>query len=333
MEMIPLLEKLTQACGVAGDEGPIADLLEQEIKDIGPVRRTPLGSLICTVKQESPEKPHVVLEAHIDEIGLMVCAIDEEGFLKVTRCGGIDRRVATASPVLIHGRKGARRGILCSEQSDPNKNPTLEQLFVDAGMSKEQAGEEFPIGTRISYIGSLKHLLEGKVSSKALDDRCGCAVLMETMRRLGKTDNEIVAVFTTQEEVGLRGATTAGYAADPDMAIALDVTHANDFPRAKETTHVVSRLGKGAAVKIMDRGLIAHPDVVEALEAAAAKAGVPCQREILLGGSTDAAAIHKSRAGVPSGVISLPCRYVHAPCEMVDLNDLEGAVRILLALL
>ena len=117
------------------------------------------------------------------------------------------------------------------------------------------------------------------------------------------------------------------------MAIALDVTHANDFPRTKETTHVVSRLGKGAAVKIMDRGLIAHPDVVEALEAAAAKAGVPCQREILLGGSTDAAAIHKSRAGVPSGVISLPCRYVHAPCEMVDLNDLEGAVRILLALL
>ena len=175
METLRLLEKLTQHHGVAGDEKPIADLLEEEISDLGPVRRTPLGSLICTVKQESADKPHVVLEAHMDEIGLMVCGIDEKGFLKVTRCGGIDRRVATASPVLIHGKKGARRGIVGSEQTDPSKNPTVDQLYVDAGMDKQQAQEEFPIGTRISYIGSFKHLLEGKVASKALDDRCGCA--------------------------------------------------------------------------------------------------------------------------------------------------------------
>ncbi len=229
MEMIPLLEKLTQACGVAGDEGPIADLLEQEIKDIGPVRRTPLGSLICTVKQEAPEKPHVVLEAHIDEIGLMVCAIDEEGFLKVTRCGGIDRRVATASPVLIHGRKGARRGILCSEQSDPNKNPTLEQLFVDAGMSKEQAEEEFPIGTRISYIGSLKHLLEGKVSSKALDDRCGCAAMIEAARLLKgmDTDCSITLLLSVMEEVGGMGAATGAFALQPiTHCVSVDVSFA-----------------------------------------------------------------------------------------------------------
>ena len=121
METLRLLEKLTQHHGVAGDEKPIADLLEEEISDLGPVRRTPLGSLICTVKQESADKPHVVLEAHMDEIGLMVCGIDEKGFLKVTRCGGIDRRVATASPVLIHGKKGARRGIVGSEQTDPSK--------------------------------------------------------------------------------------------------------------------------------------------------------------------------------------------------------------------
>ena len=153
------------------------------------------------------------------------------------------------------------------------------------------------------------------------------------LRRLEKTDNEIIAVFTTQEEVGLRGATTAGYAADPDLAVALDVTHAKDFPSSRKSAYVVSRLGQGAAIKIMDRGLIAHPDVVAALEQAARDAGVPWQREILLGGSTDGAAIHKSRGGVPTGVISIPCRYVHAPCEMVDISDLEACVGLLVALL
>ena len=176
------------------------------------------------------------------------------------------------------------QGVLFAEAgSDPIS------LFIDVGASsREEAGKKAQIGDWAVVRGVVSDMGD-RLAAPYMDDRCGCAVLMETMRRLGKTDNEIVAVFTTQEEVGLRGATTAGYAA--------------------------------------------HPDVVEALEAAAAKAGVPCQREILLGGSTDAAAIHKSRAGVPSGVISLPCRYVHAPCEMVDLNDLEGAVRILLALL
>ena len=182
MQTLELLEKLTKVGGVAGYEKPIADVLEKEIADLGPVRRTALGSLICEVKREAEDRPHVVLEAHMDEIGLMVCGIDQNGFLKVTRCGGIDRRVATAAPVWIHGTKGDRRGIVASEEQNPAKNPTLEQLYVDAGMTKEQAEEEFPIGTRISYIGGLKHLLEGKVSGKALDDRCGCAAMITAAR-------------------------------------------------------------------------------------------------------------------------------------------------------
>ena len=203
MEILHLLEKLTQNCGVAGYEKPIADLLEDEIKDIGPVRRTPLGSLICTVKQKSPDKPHVVLEAHMDEIGLMVCDIDDRGFLKVTRCGGIDRRVATASPVIIHGKNGDRRGIVASEEQNPAKNPTLEQLYVDAGVSREQAEKEFPIGTRISYIGSFKHLLEGNVSSKALDDRCGCAAMITAARMLKEmdTDCSITLLLSVMEDL------------------------------------------------------------------------------------------------------------------------------------
>ena len=229
MEILHLLEKLTQNCGVAGYEKPIADLLEDEIKDIGPVRRTPLGSLICTVKQESPDKPHVVLEAHMDEIGLMVCDIDDRGFLKVTRCGGIDRRVATASPVIIHGKNGDRRGIVASEEQNPAKNPTLEQLYVDAGVSREQAEKEFPIGTRISYIGSFKHLLEGNVSSKALDDRCGCAAMITAARMLKEmdTDCSITLLLSVMEEVGGMGAATGANALQPiTHCISVDVSFA-----------------------------------------------------------------------------------------------------------
>lgn len=169
-----------------------------------------------------------------------------------------------------------------------------------------------------------------KIAAPYLDDRSGCAVLIETLKRLKNSKDEVIAVFTTQEEVGLRGALVAGYAVAPDMAIALDVTIAGDYPRSNESNcYVVSHLGKGPAVKIMDRGVIAHPAVVQEMEEAAVRAGVQVQREVLTGGATDVGAIHTTRAGVPSGTLSIPCRYVHAPCETVDLNDMEGAVRLL----
>lgn len=181
----------------------------------------------------------------------------------------------------------------------------LDDLYLDIGASSEgEARKKVQLGDVAVYDTACLDL-GGRIVSPYQDNRISCVVLLMALEGLSASKNDLYFVFTTQEEVGLRGATTAGYAADPDMAIALDVTHANDFPRTKETTHVVSRLGKGAAVKIMDRGLIAHPDVVEALEAAAAKAGVPCQREILLGGSTDAAAIHKSARACPPA--SSPC--------------------------
>lgn len=327
MEMIPLLEKLTQACGVAGDEGPIADLLEQEIKDIGPVRRTPLGSLICTVKQEAPEKPHVVLEAHIDEIGLMVCAIDEEGFLKVTRCGGIDRRVATASPVLIHGRKGARRGILCSEQSDPNKNPTLEQLFVDAGMSKEQAEEEFPIGTRISYIGSLKHLLEGKVSSKALDDRCGCAAMIEAARLLKgmDTDCSITLLLSVMEEVGGMGAATGAFALQPiTHCVSVDVSFALT-PELQE--HQGGRLGDGPMV---GHNPILSREVSEQMHAVGLEQNIRHQVKVYAGyrTGTDADGIILAGAGARGACTCVPLRYMHTPVEVISVADVENTARL-----
>ena len=263
-----------------------------------------------------------MLTAHMDEIGFIVTAIEERGFLRVTNIGGVNPKVTTASHVVM---KSGAQGVLFTEAGSSN-----DALFIDIGASsKEEAEKKAQVGDWAVVRGVVSDMGD-KIAAPYLDDRSGCAVLIETLKRLKNSKDEIIAVFTTQEEVGLRGALVAGYAVAPDMAIALDVTIAGDYPRSNESNcYVVSHLGKGPAVKIMDRGVIAHPAVVQEMEEAAVKAGVQVQREVLTGGATDVGAIHTTRAGVPSGTLSIPCRYVHAPCETVDLNDMEGAVRLL----
>ncbi|WP_419170430.1 M42 family metallopeptidase [Negativibacillus massiliensis] len=327
MEILHLLEKLTQNCGVAGYEKPIADLLEDEIKDIGPVRRTPLGSLICTVKQESPDKPHVVLEAHMDEIGLMVCDIDDRGFLKVTRCGGIDRRVATASPVIIHGKNGDRRGIVASEEQNPAKNPTLEQLYVDAGVSREQAEKEFPIGTRISYIGSFKHLLEGNVSSKALDDRCGCAAMITAARMLKEmdTDCSITLLLSVMEEVGGMGAATGANALQPiTHCISVDVSFALT-PELQ--THQGGKLGDGPMV---GHNPILSREVSEDMAQVGTEQGITHQVKVYAGyrTGTDADGIILAGAGAKGACTCIPLRYMHTPVEVINAADMENTAKL-----
>ena len=318
------LLKLLTIPGPSGYESACADYIEAEMKPfVDTVTRDVMGNLICTKKGSGGKR--IMLTAHMDEIGFVVTAIEDKGFLRVTTLGGVNPKVTLASHVTM---KSGAPGVLFQESGSEG------QLFIDVGASNREEAEALAqIGDWAVVRGVISDM-GNRIAAPYLDDRSGCAVLMETLRNLPATDNEIVAVFTTQEEVGLRGAQTAGYAVDPDIAIALDVTIAGDIPRASETnSYVVSRLGKGAAVKIMDRGIIAHPAVVEAMENAAGKAGVPWQREVLTGGATDGGAIHKGRGGVPSGTLSIPCRYVHAPCEMVDLSDMEGAVRILTAML
>ena len=318
------LLKLLTIPGPSGYESACADYIESEMKPfVDTIARDVMGNLICTKKGNGGKR--IMLTAHMDEIGFIVTAIEDRGFLRVTTLGGVNPKVTLASHVVM---KSGAPGVLFQESGSEG------QLFIDVGATTRQEAEALAqIGDWAVVRGTISDM-GNRVAAPYLDDRSGCAVLMETLRNLPATDNEIVAVFTTQEEVGLRGAQTAGYAVDPDIAIALDVTIAGDIPRASETnSYVVSRLGMGAAVKIMDRGIIAHPSVVEAMENAARKAGVPWQREVLTGGATDVGAIHKGRGGVPSGTLSIPCRYVHAPCEMVDLRDMEGAVRILTAML
>lgn len=159
-----------------------------------------------------------------------------------------------------------------------------------------------------------------------MDDRAGCAIVVEMLKNLGETKNEIVAVFTVQEEVGLRGATAAAFDVDPDMGVALDVTLCGDTPKGPK---INVKMGEGIAVKILDSSLICHPGVVRAMEEAAERCGAKYQREVLTAGGTDSGAIQRTRGGVPAGVLSIPCRYVHSATEVVSLRDMENGVRLL----
>ena len=326
-----LLTRLSKLCtldGVSGCEGAVREYILSEVRPYADeVRVDSMGNVMALRRGRKMGGKCLMLAAHMDEIGLMVCAIDEEGFLKVTRCGGIDRRVATASPVLIHGRKGARRGILCSEQSDPNKNPTLEQLFVDAGMSKEQAEEEFPIGTRISYIGSLKHLLEGKVSSKALDDRCGCAAMIEAARLLKgmDTDCSITLLLSVMEEVGGMGAATGAFALQPiTHCVSVDVSFALT-PELQE--HQGGRLGDGPMV---GHNPILSREVSEQMHAVGLEQNIRHQVKVYAGyrTGTDADGIIRAGAGARGACTCVPLRYMHTPVEVISVADVENTARL-----
>ena len=328
MADLALLERLCCARGISGCEEEIREIILEEIRPYADcVEVTPLGNLLAFKKGANRAKTKLMLNAHMDEVGMTVTYIEDNGLLRFATVGGIDRRVATASPVLIHGRKGARRGILCSEQSDPNKNPTLEQLFVDAGMSREQAEEEFPIGTRISYIGSLKHLLEGKVSSKALDDRCGCAAMIEAARLLKgmDTDCSITLLLSVMEEVGGMGAATGAFALQPiTHCVSVDVSFALT-PELQE--HQGGRLGDGPMV---GHNPILSREVSEQMHAVGLEQNIRHQVKVYAGyrTGTDADGIILAGAGARGACTCVPLRYMHTPVEVISVADVENTARL-----
>jgi endoglucanase len=203
----------------------------------------------------------------------------------------------------------------------------MDQMFIDVGATSK---DDCPVKTGDIGIFDREFVdLGQRVMSKAMDDRIAAAVLVEVIRRLKTTQNEVYFVFSVQEEVGLRGATTSAYGIDPDIGISVDVTMTGDTPKGMKMD--VS-LGKGPAIKVKDGGMISDPRLVKAMVDAAEKVGIPYQMEILVGGTTDARAMQVTRAGVPAGCVSIPTRYVHSPSEMVDMDDVENAIKLLVGL-
>jgi putative aminopeptidase FrvX len=288
-----------------------------------------LGNLIA---HKGPSKSpgrgkKIMIAAHMDEIGLVASHIDRNGFVRFTAIGGVRAfhlmggrvRFANGVPGIIYAEPLEKVGEL----------PSIEKMFIDVGAKNHK---ECPI--KLGDVAAFERPymeMGDRLVAKSMDDRIGCAVAIEALRALKSTPHEVYFVFTTQEEVGTRGAGTAAYGLDPDLGFSIDVTAWGDTPNLLPKFDVF--LGEGPGIKIRDGGMIADPRIVDWMIRTAEKAGIPYQREVLLAGTTDARSMQLARGGIPVGCVSIPCRYVHAPSEMVDYNDVQNAVKLIVALL
>lgn len=328
-----LLERLCQAPGIASRENTVRTVVDAALRPlVDTISVDTLGNLIAI---RSGSGPRIMLAAHMDEIGFLVKHIDDKGFIRIQPVGGFDPRVLTAQRVFIHRRTGdPLPGVLQPGtkpihllQPGDGKELKLDDLFVDTGASAESVRSTVSIGDMITPNRPTT-LMGNTVVSKALDDRLGLYVMIEAVRAATSGTAEVIAVATTQEEVGLRGAQTAAFDLRPDIAIALDVTLAGDIP-GTPTESSVTLLGKGAAIKMFDSSQLPHPAIVDTLRTIAEQEDIPHQLEVLPRGGTDAGAIQRSRGGVYTGTISIPCRYVHTVNEMAHVDDVEACVTLL----
>lgn len=324
MELVELLEQLNAAFGPSGQEDGIADMIESLAGPyVDEISRDTLGNLICRKKGGGPR---VMFAAHMDSVGLVVTHIEENGLLRVGKLGGV--RPASILHAPVRFRNGVRGTVACNADAQP-ATLKLDDLYIDTGASTaEEARAKADVGDPAVYDTPVRDLGD-KILSPYLDDRIGCAVLLLAMERLGGTDNDLYFVFTAQEELGTRGAVTAAYTIAPDYALAVDVMLADDQPGAAHISSV--RQGAGAGIKVMDHSMISHPAVVERLKALAAERGIPFQMDVSSRGGTDAGAIHKSRGGVRSGGLSIPCRYIHTPLELAAKKDALACAELLAA--
>lgn len=325
--MKTLIRKLCQAYGPSGNEEQIREVLIGEIRPlVDEYHIDILGNLIGVRRASDGNGKRIMLAAHMDEIGVIVTHIDDKGFLRFAPIGGVLTAALVGARVVfangVEGTFGAEGKPLLSSQ------PAADQVFLDVGATSK---EDIPVS--IGDAAAFRHQfsdLGGRLIAHNFDDRIGCAVLVETLRTLEETPHEVYAVFTTQEEVGTRGARTSAFGINPDIAIAIDVTTTGDTPEAHP---MAVELGKGPAIKVKDRQMLAHPGVKRLLVEAAEREDIPYQLEVLEFGTTDAMAIQVTREGVPAGVVSIPSRYVHTPSQMVDLADVQRAAQLLVSVL
>ena len=338
MKLVEALEKLSNANGVTGREGEVRELMKQYLKPyVDETREDRLGNLIA-FKKGNKDAPTVMLAAHMDEVGLMIKNIKKKGFLQFAKVGGIDDRVLLAQKVIVHTDKGPLTGVTGSKpvhiqkEEERKKVIDADRLFIDVGAKDKNEAEKMgvQVGDVVSFDTKFVQIGENVVLGKALDDRVGCVMMVETLRRLQKVDCNVYAVGTIQEEVGLRGATIAAFQVAPDVCIVLETTVAGDMPGVEEGK-APAKMGEGPVITVADAGLIAHPKVLRLLIDSAKENKIPYQLETGIRGSTDAARISLSREGVPSGVISVATRYIHSPAAILNLDDAEKTVKLAVA--
>jgi endoglucanase len=330
---LDLLKRLCETPGIAGREDRVRAVVADELRSlVEDVRIDTLGNVVGTKRGDGPR---VMIAAHMDEIGFFVSHIDDNGFLRLQPVGGFDARTLVAQRALVHGFAGSiLRGalqpgtkpihLLDKDEAKPLK---LEELFVDVGLPVDQVRAQIELGDIVTLDREFE-VVGDCVMSKALDDRVGVFVMIEALRAMGQTSAEVVAVATTQEEVGLRGAQTSAFDVQPDVAVALDTTLALDIP-GMPAELAITHLGRGVAIKIMDSSHIANPALLRHLRDLAEAGGILYQLEILPRGGTDAGSMQRARGGAAAITLSIPSRYVHTVNEMANREDITAAITLL----
>lgn len=319
------LKKLMDIASPSGFEEELSAYIMKEITPyVDKVYCDVLGNVIA---RKAGKGAKIMLAAHLDEIGIITTYIEEDGFIRFSTLGSPDLRTYAGCRVdFLNGVSG----IIGYEGKCDLKDFSFSKCFIDIGAnSKNEALEMLPIGTAGVVKGELSEK-NGKLTGRGLDNKIGCLILIEIIKRMVGSPNDVHFVFTVQEELGLRGAKAAAFAVEADYGIAVDVTSVGDI--SGENKMAVS-LGKGLAIKIKDNGIISHKKMVDLLTDTAQKAEIPYQLEVLDGGSTDIGAIHLTKSGVIAGGISIPARYIHTPNEMVAISDVDDTIKLLVFLL
>ncbi|MEM7816718.1 MAG: M42 family metallopeptidase [Candidatus Aenigmatarchaeota archaeon] len=333
--MDDLLRRLIEASGVAGYESEVAKIIYDELKKVcDKVEIDNFGNVIgCKGKG----RKKIMLASHMDEIGLVVKNITKDGFLTFIKVGGIDDRVLLGQRVIIKSKKGDFLGIIGARpphlQKDEEKNKPIryEDMFIDIGCkSKKEVENKVDIGSPIIFEPNFGQLNGNYYYGKAIDDRVGCFVLIKVMQKI-KPNCEVYAVATTQEEVGLKGARTSSFKISPDYALVIDTNTAGDTPQVSERESTL-RLGEGVGITIMEasgRGLIVNEKMKELLIKTAKKNKIKYQISIIEGGMTDGAIIYMNKEGIPTGVISIPTRYIHSASSVFNIEDVNSAIELI----
>jgi endoglucanase len=331
------LKRLLSTPGPSGREAAAARVWREEAEKFAGVRGDKMGNSFATLNAGGG--PRVMLSGHIDEIGLMVTHVDEQGLVRFAGIGGWDPQVLVGQRVVFLTRNGEVSGVIgkkavhVMEADERKKVSEIKRLWIDIGAKDaDEAKEMVEVGDVAVLDQDLRELPNGRIASRSLDNRVGAFVVLEALRLLSERENvaaEVVAVASVQEEIGLYGARGAAFGLDPDAAIAVDVTHATDTPGIPKNEHGDHALGSGP---VIGRASISSPIVSEGLVAAARSEDIPYTVEAgPRSTGTDADAIHFARAGIATGIVSCPNRYMHSPNELVDLSDLENAARLIAA--
>ncbi len=336
VDSISLLKVLSETHGPPGREDDIRKVIINYIRNlVDNISVDPLGNVIALKKGGELK---VMVAAHMDEVALITSFIEDNGFIRFSPMGGIDPRILLSRRVVIHTKDKKLNGIIGVKpkhlltEEDLKKVPQINQMYIDIGATNKTEVEALGvrIGDPITFNEPFVQLTESRIMGKALDDRAGVAAIIKVLEVLKDVQlpYTLYAVFTTQEEVGLRGATSATYTIDPDIAFVIETTTAADTPENAPSEYI-TMLGKGPAIRVMDATMITQGKILEFMINIANTMKIPYQLQVTLRGGTDAGAIHISRGGVPTGVVSIPARYLHTPSLLMDLGDFENTVKLM----